>query len=85
MVQIGIEAGGIELLKRLGVFGRDGSVADVLADHGSVLAFHQRIVGGAVGPRLGELHQQLVEQPGHGVIEKLGTVVAVKAQDAEGN
>jgi len=64
VVQGGIAVRRVEPLPGLGPLGGQGSIAAVLADHGAVLAFYQGVVGGAVGPRLGELHQQLVQQPG---------------------
>ena len=66
------------------MLGGDRSVADVLAHHGPVFAFHQSVVSGAIGPRLGELDQQLVEQPGQAVIEELRAVVGVEAAQAKG-
>src|SRR5207249_4586829 len=47
---------------------------------GAVLAFHQSIVSGPVGPRLGELDQQLFQQLSQDAIDKLRTVVAVEAE-----
>jgi hypothetical protein len=54
-----------------------------LAHHRSILAFHQRVVGGPVGSRLGELDQQLVQHFRHPMVDKLAAVVAMKPEDAE--
>jgi hypothetical protein len=57
--QVRIQVSHVEL-RRLGVLARDVSVTDVLADHGPVLAFHQRIVLAAARPALGELRVQFL-------------------------
>ena len=44
VVQIGIEVRAVELLQALGVRGVDVAVAQVLADHGSILGLHQPVV-----------------------------------------
>lgn len=74
----------VEFLHRFGVLGRDVTVTDVLADDRAVLAFHQRVVLASIGPALGEFHEQLPQHRGHLVVDELGTVVGMKAQNAEG-
>ena len=56
IVEIGIEMGGVKDLKLLGVLGRDRGIADVLANDRAILALHQSVVGGAIGPGFGELY-----------------------------
>ena len=60
IVQIRVEVLPVELIDSLGMGNRNVAVADMLANHGAVLA----------------LDQQLVEQPGHGVevMEPFGPV-----------
>ena len=80
--QIRIQLRRVELLKGLGMFGANGSVADVLAHHRPVFAFHQSVVGRLVRSRFGELlHHEFAEQPHHLVIRELRSVVAVKANE----
>ena len=62
------------------MWGGDRSVADMFPYDGAVLAFDQGIVGGLVGPRLSELHQQFLQQLGHDAIDKLRAVIAVEAE-----
>ena len=50
-IRIGIEVLLIETLGALGVGGRDMPIAQVLADHGSVLTLHQPLVVGVPRPR----------------------------------
>ena len=84
-VQIRIEIGPVEALQIPGVLSRDRLVADVLAHYGAIFALHQGVVGGAMRPRLGELaDQQLGEQLLDSIVEKLRTVVGMKATNAEG-
>jgi hypothetical protein len=83
-IQVRIEMRGVELLHFLGMLARNVSIADVLADHRSVLALHQRIVLAAMGSALGELHTQLLQQTRHGVIDKLRSIVGMQTQNAEG-
>ena len=64
-VQVRIQVLGVEVLQRLGVRAGDVSVADQLADHRAVLAFHQRIVLAAVRAALGEFDQQLLQHFRH--------------------
>ena len=67
------------------MLGGDGFVSDVLAHHRSVFAFHQSVVGAAMGPRFGELFDpHFVQQPRHPVVEKLRAVVGMKTANAEG-
>jgi len=48
---------GVELLDLLGMLCGDGSIANVFADHGAILAFHQSVFRRAVRPGLGEFDQ----------------------------
>src|ERR1035438_8751487 len=59
---------------------RDVSVANELANHGAVLAFHQRVVLTAARPTLGELRMQLFHHFRHSMIDVLRAVVDVKPQ-----
>ena len=68
---------------RIGVIGTNKSVANMLAHDSAVLAFHQRVVGGPVGPTLGEFDEQFAEQIRHILIDEFRSVVAVKAQNAK--
>ncbi len=62
----------------------DVVVPETLAHHRGVLALDQRVVVGSAGARLREVGDvQLVEQPGHLVVDVLGTVVRVEAEDDE--
>ena len=79
-VQIRVEVGHVELLQSFGMLAGNRAITDLLADHSSVLSLHQSIVGGSVGPRLGELDQQLFQQLSQDAIDKLRTVVAVEAE-----
>ena len=60
-VEIRVEISDIEILNAGGVLAGDMAVPHVLADDGSVLAFHQRIVGRVQRPRLGEFDCQLLQ------------------------
>jgi hypothetical protein len=55
-VQVRIEIALKEALYRFGVFGGNMPVSQMLANHGSVLGFHQAAVIGVPGPRLGLFH-----------------------------
>ena len=66
------------------MFGSNVTVADMLANDRSILAFHQRIVLRPIGSALGELDQQSLEQLGHLVVDILRAVVGVEAQNPKG-
>ncbi len=74
----------MKLIHRLGMLRIDVAEADVLADDGSVLGFHQAVVPGVMRPRLGLFDQQLVQQTRHVVVDELAAVVGMKAADHEG-
>ena len=74
-VQIRIEVFFEELLYGFRMARRDMPVAHVLADHRSILGLHQPVVVGVPRSRFGLLHQQLVEQAGHRVIDKFAAVI----------
>ena len=82
-VQIGIEVIAVEVLERFGLGGIDISVAYVLADHRTIFGLHQAVIVTAARTAFGLLNQKLVEQAGHGGIDKLAAVIGVKAQNAE--
>ena len=64
--------------------GRDMLVAEMPAHHVRVLALDQRVVVGAPRARLRELADvQLLEEAGHPVVDVLGAVVGVEAEDGE--
>ena len=50
-----------EAMEQRGVIAGDRDKSDVLADHGSVLRFHQSVVVAVARPRLGLFHQQFVQ------------------------
>src|SRR6516225_9480856 len=77
-VQIGIEVVAVELLQRLSLGGLNIAVADVLADHGAVLGFHQAVIVTVSGTAFGLPDEQLVEELGHGGIDELAAVVGMK-------
>ena len=58
-------------------------MSDVFAHHRAVFAFHQSVVGGAIGPDLVNCSTSNLFQL-HLVVEKLRAVVGVEAADAEG-
>jgi hypothetical protein len=62
---------------------RRGSLTRVLADHRTVLGFHQTVVVARPRPRFGLLNQQSFEQPTHRFVDKFPTVVRVKTPDAK--
>lgn len=70
-------------IEQIGALLGDMGIAQLLADHRSVLGFHQGIVVGMSGAGFGETDQELVEQPGHIMIDKFGSVVRVKTQNGE--
>src|SRR5271165_4385562 len=64
--------------------GGDVPVANVLANDRSVFSFHQSVVLSPIGPALGELDQQALEQLRHFVVDVLRTVVGMETHDFEG-
>ena len=84
-----VEVGGedllIESVDLLGVAAGDVAVAEMLSDHGTVLAFDQRVVGAAARPRPGEcIDAQRLEQRGDFAVDELRAVVGVEAVQREG-
>ena len=73
----------VESIRGLGVIGRGVLIADVLANDRAVVGFQQFVVDASPGPRLGLLYQWFVQNLGHGGVDKLATVVGMKAPDRE--
>ena len=58
IVQVGVQMRRVKLLNRFGILAWNVALADQIADHRAILAFHQRVVLSPVGTRFGELDQQ---------------------------
>ena len=82
-VQVRIEVLFVKGFDRLRLWRCDVAVPHVLSHHRSVLCFRQPIIIGVPRPRFGLFDQQFVQQPGHGVIDKLAAVVGMEAQNAK--
>jgi hypothetical protein len=54
-VDVGIELLAVKRIDRRGVLSADVPEAEVFANHGAVLGFHESVVAGTVGSRLGLL------------------------------
>lgn len=82
-VEIGIEVMQIELLQPFCLGGVDVAIADVLANHGSVLGLHQAIIIAVPGAAFGLSNQQFIQQTSHGGVNELAAVIGVKAENAK--
>jgi hypothetical protein len=82
-VDVRVQVLPVKLIHRLGVLRVDVAIADVLANDGSVLGFHQPVVAGMVRPGLGLFDQQLLQQTRHVVVDELAAIVGMKTADHE--
>jgi hypothetical protein len=73
-IETGIELFFIEGVNLICMLTRYVAEAHVLPDHRAVLCFHQSVVVGTPGPRLGLLNQELIQQIRNRVIDELAAV-----------
>jgi len=83
-VQAGVELTLIKPVDVPGMLRRNVAVAHMLADCGSVFRLHEPVVAAPARPRFGLPDQQLSEQAGDGVVDKLRAVVGMKTADGKG-
>ena len=83
VVDVRIEVPAVERVQWTGPASRDVGMAEQLAHHVAVLAFHQGIVVAVPGAGLGEFNAQLLQQPGDLFVDVLRAVVGVEPQEDE--
>ena len=83
IVDVGIEVSAVKVIEQAGLALRDVGMAEQLAHHVTVLAFHQGIVVAVPGTGLGKLDTQFLQQPGDPTVDVFRAVVGVEPQDDE--
>jgi len=82
-VEVRVEVLAMKSVNSFGMLRADVTEADVFADDGRVLVFHQSVVSGTMRARLGLFDHKLVQKPLYGVIDELAAVVGMKATNTE--
>lgn len=83
VVVVGVGVEPVEVVEGLGPTRGDVGVAEELADHVSVLAFHQGVIIAPAGTGLGELDAELLQQLGYPLVDVFRAVVGVEVVEGE--
>ena len=82
-IEVRVEVFAMKLVDSFCMLHADVTEADVFADDGRVLGFHQSVVSGTMRARLGLFDHKLVQKPLYSVVDELAAVVGRKATNTE--